>query len=76
MLRVFLDPSVQLRTLLTHVPLQEGVTGVFPFKPFKSNTFHRYFGSSSKSLEAGGGRERTTHAQFSLFRQREPCGEL
>lgn len=54
----FLHLSMQLQTLLAHMPLQEGTTGMFPFK---SNTFYRYFGSSSKSLKAEGDRERTTH---------------
>lgn len=52
MLRDFLYPSMQLQTSLARMPLQEGITGVFPFKPFKSNTFYRYFGSSSESLKA------------------------
>lgn len=64
MLRFFLYPPTQLQTLLACMSLQEGVTGVFPFK---SNTFYRYFGSSSKSLKAEGGREGTTHAQSGLF---------
>lgn len=58
-----LPPSVQLHT---HMSLQEGITGVFPFKPFKSNTFHRYFGSPSKSLKVRGQRQDHPRA-VSLF---------
>lgn len=59
----------------SHAPTRRQ-TGVFPFKPFKSNTFYRYFGSSSKSLKAEGGRERTTHAQCGLFAKHNPYGKL
>lgn len=59
----------------SHAPTRRQ-TGVFPFKSLKSNTFYRYFGSSSKSLKAEGGRGRTTHAQFGLFVQHNPYTKL
>lgn len=59
----------------SHAPTRRQ-TGVFPFKPFKSNTFYRYFGSSSKSLKAEGGSERTTHTRAGLFAQPNPRGKL
>ena len=55
-----------------NLSLQEGIAGVFPFKPFKSNTFHRYFGSPSKSLKVRG--QRQDHPRAVYWHGRNPCG--
>lgn len=47
---------MQLQTRLANMPLQEGITGVLPLQPFKSNTFYRSSGSTSKSFRAERGR--------------------
>lgn len=49
----FFTPQAAANSACLHAPTRRQ-TGVFPFKPFKSNTFYRYFGSSSKSLKAEG----------------------
>lgn len=70
-----LSPQAATNPAYSHAPTRRQA-GVFPFKPFKSNTFCRCSGSSSKSLKAEGGRERTTHAQSGLFAGHNPYGKL